>query len=82
LASALARWVNGAARRARASVPTRASGGGWEHTALGLRGGGAAGLRGRASAARKLGRGGHAGAWASSRDGPARWAGEGAEEGS
>jgi hypothetical protein len=39
LARALARWANGAARRARASIPARASGGGWERTALGLRGG-------------------------------------------
>jgi hypothetical protein len=56
LASAPARWANDAARRARASVPARSSGGGWERTALGLRG--AAGLQGRASAARELGRGG------------------------
>jgi hypothetical protein len=57
LASAPARWANGVARRARASIPARASGGGWERTALGLRGGVAV-LRGRASAARELGRGG------------------------
>ena len=56
LGKPLARWANGAARRARASVPARSSGGGWERTALGLRG--AAGLQGRASAARELGRGG------------------------
>jgi hypothetical protein len=86
LGKPLARWANGAARRARASVPARASGGGWERTALGLRGGGGwppgpSERRARAGSRRGTWAPGPRGC-ASSRDGPARWAGEGQRRGS